>query len=42
MYRILGEHEAVRERRDQLRHPQYRRPSCCDRPTRCGRGISRS
>ena len=26
MYRILGEHGAVRERRDQLRHPQYRRP----------------
>jgi len=26
MYRILGEHGTVRERRDQLRHPQYRRP----------------
>ena len=26
MYRILGEHGAVRERRDQLCHPQYRRP----------------
>lgn len=26
MYRILSEHHPVRERRDQLRHPQYRRP----------------
>lgn len=26
MYRILAEHGAVRERRDQLRHPAYRKP----------------
>jgi putative transposase len=26
MYRILDEHEEVRERRDQLRHPSYQRP----------------
>lgn len=26
MYRILAEHQAVRERRHQLRHPAYRRP----------------
>lgn len=26
MYRILAEHAEVRERRDQLRHPNYRRP----------------
>jgi putative transposase len=26
MYRILREHEEVRERRDQLRHPNYRKP----------------
>lgn len=26
MYRILGENQAVRERRDQLRHPEYSRP----------------
>ena len=26
MYRILAEHDAVRERRDQLRHPNYTRP----------------
>lgn len=26
MYRILDEHDAVRERRDQLRHPNYTKP----------------
>ena len=26
MYRILDEHQEVRERRDQLRHPQYTKP----------------
>lgn len=26
MYRILAEHEEVRERRNQLRHPDYRKP----------------
>lgn len=26
MYRILGEDQASRERRDQLRHPQYKKP----------------
>ncbi len=26
MYRILEEHEEVRERRDQLRHPNYSKP----------------
>ncbi len=26
MYRILGEHEEVRERRNQLQHPQYSKP----------------
>jgi putative transposase len=26
MYRILAEHQAVRERRNQLRHPSYQRP----------------
>jgi putative transposase len=26
MYRILAEHDEVRERRDQLRHPQYTKP----------------
>ena len=26
MYRILADHEQVRERRDQLRHPQYQAP----------------
>jgi putative transposase len=26
MYRILDDHREVRERRDQLRHPEYRRP----------------
>jgi putative transposase len=26
MYRILDEHQEVRERRDQLRHPRYRKP----------------
>jgi putative transposase len=26
MYRILAEHDAVRERRDQLRHPNYTKP----------------
>jgi putative transposase len=26
MYRILAEHQAVRERRNQLRHPAYQRP----------------
>ena len=26
MYRILGEHEEVRERRNQLRHPRYKKP----------------
>ena len=26
MYRILAENRAVRERRDQLRHPAYHRP----------------
>ncbi len=26
MYRVLAEHGEVRERRDQLRHPQYRKP----------------
>ena len=26
MYRILQEHQAVRERRHQLRHPEYQRP----------------
>lgn len=26
MYRILGEHDEVRERRDQLRHPHYAKP----------------
>jgi len=26
MYRILGENQAVRERRNQLRHPEYQRP----------------
>ena len=26
MYRILAENQVVRERRDQLRHPEYRRP----------------
>jgi putative transposase len=26
MYRILEEHQVVRERRDQLRHPQYTKP----------------
>jgi putative transposase len=26
MYRILGEHQEVRERRDQLRHPVYAKP----------------
>ncbi len=26
MYRILEEHDEVRERRDQLRHPSYRKP----------------
>jgi len=26
MYRILDEHDEVRERRDQLRHPEYAKP----------------
>lgn len=26
MYRILGDHAEVRERRDQLRHPVYAKP----------------
>lgn len=26
MYRLLGEHDEVRERRDQLRHPVYQKP----------------
>ena len=26
MYRILGEHDQVRERRNQLRHPRYKKP----------------
>lgn len=26
MYRLLAEHDEVRERRDQLRHPAYRKP----------------
>ena len=26
MYRILEENQAVRERRNQLRHPEYHRP----------------
>lgn len=26
MYRLLGEHGEVRERRDQLQHPQYKKP----------------
>jgi putative transposase len=26
MYRILGQHGEVRERREQLRHPAYRKP----------------
>jgi putative transposase len=26
MYRILGREDEVRERRRQLRHPQYRKP----------------
>ncbi len=26
MYRILGEHDEVRERRNHLRHPQYKKP----------------
>ena len=26
MYRVLAEHEEVRERRNQLRHPNYRKP----------------
>ncbi|MCH8963105.1 MAG: DDE-type integrase/transposase/recombinase [Bacteroidetes bacterium] len=26
MYRILGEHDEVRERRNQLRHPRYKKP----------------
>jgi putative transposase len=40
MYRILAEHQQVRERRDQLRHPGYQAPELiANRPTRCGRGI---
>lgn len=26
MYRVLDQHEEVRERRDQLRHPAYEKP----------------
>lgn len=26
MYRLLAEHDEVRDRRDQLRHPVYRKP----------------
>jgi putative transposase len=26
MYRILGEHDEIRERRNQLRHPRYKKP----------------
>ena len=44
MYRILGEHGEVRERRNQLRHPRYKKPELLVRgpnelwswdPTRC-------
>ena len=43
MYRILEEHAELRERRDQLRHPNYESRSFWRRdPTRFGPGTSRS
>jgi putative transposase len=41
MYRLLGQHGEVRERRRQLRHPVYQKPDCWPKsPTRSGRGTS--
>ena len=43
MYRILGQHGEVRERREQLRHPAYRSPNLSPNcPTRSGPGTSRN
>ena len=40
MYRILAESGEVRERRDQLRHPQYKKPELLAAvPTRFGAGT---
>ena len=43
MYRILGQSGEVRERREQLRHPTYRKPELlAERPMRSGPGTSPS
>ena len=34
MYRVLQEHGEVRERRDQLRHPEYTKPELLAKGTR--------
>ena len=40
MYRILGQHGEVRERREQLRHPAYRKPELiAELPIRSGPGL---
>ena len=41
MYRILGEHAEIRERRNQLRHPHYKKPELlATGPTSYGVGTS--
>ena len=43
MYRILAANQEVRERRDQLRHPVYKKPELlAQAPTRSGPGTSPS
>jgi len=43
MYRILADHQEARERRDQLRHPNYAVPELmATGPTNLGAGTSRS
>ena len=39
-YRVLADNDEVRERRNQRRHPEYRKPELvATAPTRCGVGI---
>jgi putative transposase len=41
MYRLLGQHGEVRERRRQSRHPVYQKPELlAEKPTRSGRETS--
>lgn len=43
MYRILDENQEVRERRNQLRHPNYAKPELlATQPNSCGAGILRN